>query len=497
MNADYMILNCDARDVPLPDESVHLIVTSPPYWGLRKYAGEQELVWGGDGSCLHEWEATDTAPTKIGKQGSSEVDKWPALAEQSKPDRSSTCELCGAWKGSLGLEPTVQMYVDHIVQIFHEMRRILRKDGVAFLNIGDSYAANRGYQVTDNKWGDVGNNHGITVSPGLKPKDLCMIPARVALALQADGWWIRSDIIWAKGMSFDENYVGNPMCESVNDRPSRAHEYVFMLTKSQKYYWDKYAVAEPVAESSKKRISQPTFADQKGGDKDYRNGVNPNRSARTALENFAKTASSGRNLRDVWSISTSPLGWEMCSQCKVAMPAKLYRRLPKVDVQIDDKVVTKRQCGCESTDWISHFAAFPQKLIEPMVKAGTSEYGCCSNCGAPWKRDIEKDEPVLANAWSAAGAGQYDDSIGEMKRTGLAEGSTLKHHVPIKTLGWQLTCKCTDSTVEPCTVFDPFTGSGTSAIVTCKLGRKFIGTELSDDYVCLAEQRIAYTLENE
>lgn len=482
MNADYMILNCDARDVPLPDESVHLIVTSPPYWGLRKYAGEQELVWGGDADCRHEW--IDTPHTdKRGIEGSGLNGRDPYKGGEARlhyVERS--CGLCSAWKGSLGLEPTVQMYVDHIVQIFREMRRILRKDGVVFLNIGDSYVASatgstgkrstlEGGQSTQNEASKRPSKSG----NGLKAKDLCMVPARVALALQADGWWIRSDIIWAKGMSFDDDYVGNPMCESVNDRPSRAHEYVFMLTKSQKYYWDKYAVLEAGKDWGKRDRSE-TFS--------CTDGVMPNGQPHGGLKD-ANFAERGRNLRNVWSISTSPLGWEMCSQCKVAMPAKLYRRLPKVDIQIDDKVVTKRQCGCESTDWMSHFAAFPQKLIEPMVKAGTSEHGCCADCGAPWKRMVERTAMVIARS-------------GRNEASGIQIGAsgTMLEPATSTTTGWQPSCKCTDADIEPCTVFDPFTGSGTSAIVACKLGRKFIGTELSDDYVCLAEQRIAYTLEN-
>ena len=231
---------------------------------------------------------------------------------------SAFCGECGAWLGALGLEPTVNLYVAHIVEIFREVWRVLRKDGTCWINLGDSYAGRR-----DGK---------------LKPKDLVGMPWRVAFALQDDGWWLRSPGIWDKP---------NPMPESVADRLTTSHEYVFMLAKSgdrlywahpdrpvarskpspdyryvcdetgevveaapkgwrakdsgwrrvnlwqgHDYFFDGYAIREPLAEASVARISQATFWQQQGGPKDYRNGVNPARSTRRSLENLARQAPS-------------------------------------------------------------------------------------------------------------------------------------------------------------------------------------------------------------
>lgn len=174
------IINGDSRMAlrELPDKSIQCCVTSPPYWGLRDYGVA----------------------------------------------------------GQIGQETTPDLFVQTLVEVFREVHRVLKDDGTLWLNLGDSYAANRIYQVTDSKRVDVGNTMPSKVPAGLKPKDLIGIPWRVALALQADGWYLRSDIIWAKQ---------NCMPESVTDRPTRSHEYLFLLTKSERYYYDHEAIKEP------------------------------------------------------------------------------------------------------------------------------------------------------------------------------------------------------------------------------------------------------------
>lgn len=238
----------------LPDESVQCVVTSPPYWGLRDY-GIEPQVWGGDEGCGHEWEEHlqntkhPNNPSNMPNTGANLMLQGTAL-RTGKPIKTDFCRLCNAWRGSYGLEPTIELYVQHTVEIFREVRRVLRKDGVCFLNLGDSYAS-----TPPGKCVDPFATSGLSTNKkrnkeivremcrlrpernlgSLKPKDLCGIPWRVALALQADGWFLRSDIIWAKA---------NPMPESVTDRPTRAHEYIFLLTKSQKYFWDAEAIKE-------------------------------------------------------------------------------------------------------------------------------------------------------------------------------------------------------------------------------------------------------------
>src|SRR5690606_14776859 len=244
----YRLLIGDCREMlrTLPEESVHCVVTSPPYWGLRDY-GLPPTVWGGDPYCDHEWglqergRRKDVLPSEqsaAGRLGTHE-------RATGLNDGGRVCVRCGAWRGQLGLEPTPELYVEHMVEVFREVRRVLRRDGTLWLNLGDSYNAYNGNRGTESRYaGDrrkIGEpmfpqGHGLMV-PTLKPKDLIGLPWRVAFALQADGWYLRSDIIWAKP---------NPMPESVTDRPTKAHEYVFLLSKSPRYYYDADAIGEPI-----------------------------------------------------------------------------------------------------------------------------------------------------------------------------------------------------------------------------------------------------------
>jgi DNA modification methylase len=254
----------------LPAESVQCCVTSPPYWGLRDY-GLEPQVWGGEEGCPgHEWGDEKEVPcgnapsdkstlTTNSGNGPKEGDKFHS-SMASTASTGSFCRLCGAWRGSYGLEPTIELYVQHTVEIFREVRRVLRNDGVLFLNLGDSYYggggahqdhhANPGISKSAERngvpksRGERGPGKALTThngpnrqfQDGLKPKDLCMIPARVALALQADGWYLRSEITWCKT---------SPMPESVTDRPTSATEKVFMLTKSAKYFYNAEAARVP------------------------------------------------------------------------------------------------------------------------------------------------------------------------------------------------------------------------------------------------------------
>lgn len=298
----------------LPECSVQCVVTSPPYWGLRDYG----------------------------------------------------------MPGQIGLEPTPEEYVEKMVDVFHEVRRVLRDDGVLWLNLGDSFA----------------------------DKNLVGIPWRVAFALQADGWYLRSDIIWSKP---------NPMPESVTDRPTRSHEFVFLFAKSPRYFYDHEAIKEPYAESTFKRAKSVNNAATR---KD--NGTAINQRGLTAEQQtkaYSKvTETGGRNKRSVWHIAT--------------------------------------QSSSEA-----HFATFPEALVIPCIKAGTSERGACPVCGAPWRRIVE------------SGGGTTEAS-------------------------WQPTCTCDIMGTVPCVVLDPFGGSGTVAKVARDLGRSSILIELNPEYVGIAKKRL-------
>jgi len=319
VNTHKIILgDCITGMRTLPDASVHCCVTSPPYWGLRDYGhGEQ-----------------------------------------------------------IGLEQTPEAYVARMVEVFREVRRVLRDDGTVWLNLGDSYAGS---------WGNYGGqNRGkgtqreiisgssvhqssydglekwrppTTNPPGLKPKDLVGIPWRVAFALQADGWYLRQDIIWHKP---------NPMPESVEDRCTKAHEYIFLLSKKAHYYYDHNAIKEPHKWSHVGEM-------RKG--KDSKNGGSieaPVKGRGNTTGSFRAFGEGGKNKRSVWTVN-----------------AKGYKG--------------------------AHFAVYPEDLILPCVLAGCPQDG---------------------------------------------------------------------------TVFDPFTGSGTTAVVALKNGRNYIGTELNPEYVKIAEERI-------
>jgi DNA modification methylase len=287
----------DCRDVlaTLPAESVHCVVSSPPYWGLRSYG-------------------------------------------------------VGADNGELGCEATPEEYVANMVAVFRAVRRVLRDDGTVWLNLGDSYAGPRSGETASRnlpgQWGkrlatDKQVRRTETVA-GLKPKDLVGIPWRVAFALQADGWFLRSDIIWAKP---------NPMPESVTDRPTRAHEYLFLLTKSARYWYDADAVREPHTRGY----------DGPGGG--HQRSVVHGAAAHRGLDEAALNPA-GRNRRSVWTVATQPY------------PG-------------------------------AHFAVMPEALVEPCILAGCPDQ-TCSECGAPWERVVERGFVAHQKTYAKTGGAAVD-----------------------------------------------------------------------------------------
>lgn len=302
------IIRADARHLPLADRSVQCVVTSPPYWGLRKYAGEQESVWAPATDdpakmhwqhCDHEWAEFSRRITNNNGDAESKSTLGSAGTMEVIGGASIICGICGAWRGAFGLEPTVQMYVEHSVEILREIRRVLRDDGVLFWNLGDSYSGNRGNTAEKPGLDSMNSRVPVVVghskvADGLKPKDLVLMPARVALAAQADGWWIRSDIIWAKP---------NPMPESVRDRPTDAYEHILMLTKSARYFWDADAVREPHKPDSHNPEAHGGVRQLHNGEK----GAQLNEEFRAGNNyNFRAWAEGGRNIRNVWTFPTQP-----------------------------------------------------------------------------------------------------------------------------------------------------------------------------------------------
>jgi DNA modification methylase len=286
-----LLLQADARALPIASGAVSCVVTSPPYWGLRDYGTAQWI--GGDPSCGHVERQARGDAGRLSTDRRRGVNPAPVDTPMQYRDG---CHDCGAVRvdAQLGLEPTPDAYVANLVRVFREVRRVLRPDGTVWLNLGDSYAGGgvAGSAAAFN--GKQGTNRGSLamigrpLAHGVKPKDLCGIPWRVAFALQADGWYLRADIIWAKP---------NPMPESVTDRPTKAHEYVFLLTQSERYFYDADAIADRAVTAG--RVGGFTGCQAIGANvKPSGNQIPERGAAYVRLET--------RNCRSVWSIGTMP-----------------------------------------------------------------------------------------------------------------------------------------------------------------------------------------------
>lgn len=378
----------DVREVlrQLPAESVNMCVTSPPYWSLRDY-GVAPTVWGGDPEHEHAWTGITRQDERYtGKK------KWQHIGEDAqaagvkvrdldpnawghpKIEDTALCE-CGAWVGALGLEPSPELYVAHIVEVFHEVRRVLRKDGTLWLNLDSCHSGSgrggnptkasstlegslehqeaskvsrsRGSQLPAGFHENARQNGAIGRSwqpppPGFKSKDLVPIPWMVGLALQADGWWLRQDVIWSKP---------NPMPESMKDRCTMAHEYLLLLSKSERYWSDFSAIREP---------SNGIFRDQitaraaRSTDKQKRAPTGKVNGIRSKKNSFARE-------------TATPM---------VPGAHTLQHRQDREDIAYEDSR-NKRSVWTIPTSPFpeAHFATFPPALVEPCILAGCPEGG--------------------------------------------------------------------------------------------------------------------------
>lgn len=321
----------------LPDESVQCCVTSPPYWGLRAYNTEPQ-VWGGefsDDRCLmgHDWQDATYVRRTNGDVGRDNKQETSAgTFGRDVPVQNAFCSRCGAWRGELGLEPSPELYIAHLVEVFREVKRVLRPDATLWINVGDSYNAGRngGHPGGKKQWKD--DRYPLRSGPnvdGLKPKDLVGIPWMLAFALRADGWWLRSDIIWAKP---------NCMPESVRDRCTRSHEYIFMLTKSAHYFYDAQAIAEPAKSTTIERARGGTWHNQEERpDVGFPGQANRNKAAinRDIRDRVLNGDVPRVNKRDVWTIPT-----EACKEAHYAvMPTKLAETCIKAGSKPGDTVL--------------------------------------------------------------------------------------------------------------------------------------------------------------
>jgi DNA modification methylase len=336
----------------------------------------------------------------------------------------------------IGLEETPEMFLDKMTAVFAEVRRVLRVDGVAWVNMGDSYWAQRSengeamgiggtsFSGRENQTRAGGKSHTT-----YKPKDLMMMPARLALALQADGWWLRSQVVWSKP---------NPMPESVTDRPTKSHEFIYLLAKSERYWYDADAVREGTQVYTRRAGGYHDDVGTRPKDGVYRNkgGIADK-----------DTTTVGRNLRDVWTIPTAPSA-------------------------------------------VQHFATYPISLAETCIKAGCPET-VCSVCGAGYVPIVEKSGGTIGKGWTdhkgdlSQGMSQYMGKTGSIKNEKDKNGNlytrNLKGYVP--------SCTCNAGTT-PGMVLDPFGGAGTTALAAIKHNRHYQLIELNPLYVGIAQERI-------
>lgn len=402
MTVRLLVGDCRVTLPTLAPGSVQCVVTSPPYYGLRSYIA--------DGDPLKKFE--------------------------------------------IGLEPTPELYIEHLVECFREVRRVLRDDGTCWVNLGDSYAGS-GKGPSNSVQGEASQigpsavkkrnpvqfangqapTQWISTPRGLKPKDLMMMPFRVAMALQADGWWVRSVIPWLKR---------NSMPESVTDRPSTSVEYVFLLAKSARYHFDGDAIRVPQMEP------------WRSNGKPERNNwsVNGQRGSHDTVREYNPA---GRNRRNSdWFFES----WQGLMLDEQDDPLALV---------VNPQPFTG-----------SHFATFPPKLVEPMVKASTSEKGQCPECGAPWVRLVSRtaERPASINAKALQ---TQTGGVETARLNGTAHRS--------ETTGWRPSCAHTAEAVSQ-VVLDPFAGAGSTLLVADRVGRNAIGCELKATYSTMATDRI-------
>lgn len=358
-----------------------------------------------------------------------------------------------AQRAALGLEKEIEAYIGHLILCLREWKRVLRDDGTVWVNLGDSYfgggtmdpGSHKGLSAASERADGRPRNpankaaQNGSIAPvmrkinSLPAKNLMMIPARFALAAQADGWYLRSAMPWLKR---------NGMPESATDRPSQVVESVFMLAKSKRYFFDMQAVVQPTSEKTDWTYPQP--------DKAARNGITRNGTGASGLRIETK---GGRYLR---SSDLFFRTWQGLLSNDEGDPLALI---------VNPQPFTA-----------SHFAVFPELIPELCILAGTSARGACPKCGAPWRRMVDRtDQPD-----ETAKGSRFDHGKTAVNGNGRVQAGERFVRVAA---GWQPSCTCDDGEPIPCTVLDPFSGSNTTGKVAARLGRSYIGVDLSEKYL--------------
>ena len=474
----------------LPDNSIDMVITSPPYSGLRSYGDCAEKIWGGDKDCKHEWGSSHTRHQEA--PGKTSLVKQKGLEYTIT---THTCSKCSAWKGQFGLEPNPQLYIDHLVEICREVKRILKPSGSFYLNLGDSYAVGteklKNLTEKQKNW--------------LQSKQLLMIPTRVAHALQEDGWWLRSDLLW---------YKKNPMPTPIKDRYNNTYEHIFFLTKEPRYFFDIDSVRIPynIPDEIKAEVMDISYLAKSRKRKSYEG---KNKDVKTGASSVLDNVATLREVADEY-IEEHDLGEKNNKLIKEYFHSVAGNPLGKTpgDVMDVEKLKEQREkqkeytkkCGARGHGGLpsgelinhplgkapgdvfevtvqpfadAHFAVFPPELVRKPIIASCPER-VCINCGIPWTYEaITEVEHNRKN--------KRDDA--KVRPDGLER--VPNDWEPKQVLGyeWKKNCKC-DSEYAPGIVLDIFNGSGTTCLVAKKLRRRYIGFDINPEYCEMARKRV-------
>ncbi len=423
-----------------PADTIDTIVTSPPYWGLRDYGDQTRIVWGGDLKCKHKFKLEKKRdPNYRGGHGQFDKKGIAANMDVNRIRKEGFCQRCGAWYGQLGLEPTLELFIEHILQIAAELKRVLKPTGVMFWNHGDNYSTGLGSHGRRTTYDNISSSKEINWVPDKnKPPQPQNYPAKCLMLqnyrlilrmIDEQGWVLRNSIIWHKP---------NAMPSSVKDRLTTCYELVFFLTKANRYYFDLDAIRKPHKTASIQRAKylMNPYGDQGTGSKARMTGSLKSGGKRKMIE----LPKGGKNPGDVWTIST--------------------RGFPE-----------------------AHFATFPAKLIEPMIKSSCPAE-ICVKCGKARERLIEN-----LNKGKHKGIGATSGEYLKRRQKGERKGDNTVKYAG-KTIGWTK-CDCKNPEYKAGIVLDPFMGAGTTALVAQSLGRNWIGIELNPEYIKIIKRRLA------
>ncbi len=513
----------------LPSESIDCVITSPPYWGLRDYSSAADKIWDSDPNCQHEWGESYTRHQEA--PGKTSLVKQKGLEYTVT---THTCIKCGAWRGQFGLEPHPNLYIKHLVDICREIKRVLKKTGSFYLNLGDSYWGGAMISMST-RLAQEENANGkmkdlekpkMNLKPDgvwLRSKQLLLIPARVAQALQEDGWILRNDIIWNKP---------NPMPTSVIDRLNNTYEHIFFFVKDENYFYDLDVIRE-------KPSTGVDYTRKASGVKGNEGAMN-----RQSIQDISNNPL-GKNPGDFTSIFSNSESEKLANEAnyhvqQIFILAKERERetyggkykdcgLGKDGKSTQEYLVAIRKTADEYikehklTDTLAkvvkdyahgyagnpsgknpgdiftitvqpfaeaHFAVFPPELArKPMISSCPKEI--CTECGSPRERILE-DAKILTPEQQEDLKEQRKKQKKYKEESGGGRGRIPSGdlvNAEKVTVGWTK-CECGEP-FAPGVVLDPFNGSGTTCLVAKQEGRRFIGFDINPEYCEMARNRIS------